>query len=111
MLDYILTEIQIPRCFQVLSDEGKRKDYDTWGATSDQMGGGAGASQDFGRHQNWNFTSSIDPEELFRKIFGQAGFQRGGQFGDYNEDFAESRFGFGAAQEVRNLFTFDVFSH
>ena len=73
------------------------------------MGGGAGASQDFGRHQNWNFTSSIDPEELFRKIFGQAGFQRGGQFGDFNEDFAESRFGFGAAQEVRNLFTYDDF--
>lgn len=64
------------------------------------MGGGQpgpGASQDFARHQNWNFQSSVDPEELFRKIFGQAGFQ-GGNFG---EEFAESRFGFGAAQEVK----------
>lgn len=59
-------------------------------------GPGAGAGQDFGRHQSWNFQSSVDPEELFRKIFGQAGFGGGG----FTEDFAESRFGFGAAQEV-----------
>lgn len=85
-----------------MSDDGKRKQFDTWGATSEQMGGGQGgpgASQDFSRHQNWNFQSSVDPEELFRKIFGQAGFQ-GGNFG---EEFAESRFGFGAAQEVKKL--------
>lgn len=89
--------------FQVLSDEGKRKEFDTWGATSDQMGGGqAGpsAGQDFSRHQSWNFQSSVNPEELFRKIFGDAGFKPGGSFGDFNEEFAESRFGFGAAQEV-----------
>lgn len=84
---------------QVLSDDGKRKQYDTWGATSDQMGGGQpgpGAGQDFSKHQNWNFQSSIDPEELFRKIFGQGGFSAG----NFSEDFAESRFGFGASQEV-----------
>lgn len=63
------------------------------------MGGGQpgpGADQDFSKHQNWNFQSSIDPEELFRKIFGQGGFSAG----NFNEDFAESRFGFGASQEV-----------
>lgn len=84
---------------KVLSDDGKRKQFDTWGATSEQMGGGQaspGAGPDFSRHQSWNFQSSVDPEELFRKIFGQGGFQ-GGNFG---EDYAESRFGFGAAQEV-----------
>ncbi|KAI9553965.1 hypothetical protein GHT06_019236 [Daphnia sinensis] len=96
---------EVSEAYEVLSDENKRKQFDTWGATSEQMGGGqAGpnAGQDFSRHQNWNFQSSIDPEELFRKIFGQAGFQ-GGNFG---EDFAESRFGFGAAQEMTMNLTF-----
>lgn len=57
---------------------------------------GHGPGPEYGAHQNWNFQSNIDPEELFRKIFGQGGFQSP-NFGD---DFAESRFGFGAAQEV-----------
>ncbi|XP_046639160.1 protein tumorous imaginal discs, mitochondrial-like isoform X2 [Daphnia pulicaria] len=96
---------EVSEAYEVLSDDGKRKQFDTWGATSEQMGGGQagpGASQDFSRHQNWNFQSSVDPEELFRKIFGQAGFQ-GGNFG---EEFAESRFGFGAAQEMTMNLTF-----
>jgi DnaJ family protein A protein 3 len=70
-----------------LSDDGKRKQFDTWGATSEQMGGGQagpGASQDFSRHQNWNFQSSV-------------------------EEFAESRFGFGAAQEVKYYFSDSIF--
>ena len=67
------------------------------------MGGGQGGPDvgpDFARHQSWNFQSSVDPEELFRKIFGQ-GFQNAG--GGFQEDYAESRFGFGAAQEVKKL--------
>jgi DnaJ family protein A protein 3 len=44
-----------------------------------------------------NFHSNIDPEELFRKIFGNAGFQGG--FSNFG-DFAESNFGFAAATEV-----------
>jgi len=90
---------EISEAYEVLSDDSKRKEYDTWGATSEQMGAGhpgQGAGQGFGAHQNWNFQSNIDPEELFRKIFGQGGFQAP-NFGD---DFAESRFGFGAAQEM-----------
>ena len=45
-----------------------------------------------------NFHSNIDPEELFRKIFGEAGFRTSGftNFGD----FAESNFGFAPASEV-----------
>jgi DnaJ family protein A protein 3 len=43
----------------------------------------------------------VDPEELFRTIFGQAGFKLGGQggFQDFN-DFAESKYGFAPATEV-----------
>ena len=48
-----------------------------------------------------NFHGSMDPEELFRTIFGQAGFRMGGQggFQDFN-DFAESKYGFAPATEV-----------
>lgn len=48
---------------------------------------------------NWQFQSNIDPEELFRKIFGDNFRSGGGSFG--GDEYAESQFGFGAAQEVR----------
>lgn len=95
---------EVSEAYEVLSDDGKRKEYDTWGATSEQMGMGGGrrpgasSQQDF--NQNWQFRSNVNPEELFRKIFGEAGFQSGG-FSDF-DDFAESKFGFGSAQEVRS---------
>ena len=46
-----------------------------------------------------NFHSNVDPEELFRKIFGEAGF---GGFGNFS-NFAESQYGFAAASEVRKV--------
>lgn len=45
--------------------------------------------------QHWEYQSTIDPEELFRKIFGDGGFSKS-SFGD----FAESQYGFGESQEV-----------
>lgn len=84
-----------------MGDDTKRKQYDTWGSTAEQMGAGPRpGSGPQGYSQNWQYQSNIDPEELFRKIFGEAGFRRSGGF----EDFAESNFGFGEAQEVRTLF-------
>lgn len=56
---------------------------------------GAGAD---GFNQQWSYQSTIDPEELFRKIFGDGFGSRGASNFD---DFAESSFGFGEAQEVR----------
>ena len=93
-----------------MSDNAKRKQYDQWGTTSDQMGGmggggggGGGSSSRAGFSGNeWQFRSSIDPEELFRKIFGDAGMKGG--FGDF-EDFSDG-YGFGAAQEVNFFFYF-----
>ncbi|XP_015440450.1 PREDICTED: protein tumorous imaginal discs, mitochondrial-like isoform X2 [Dufourea novaeangliae] len=95
---------EVSEAYEVLSDDTKRKEYDTWGTTSEQMGMGqaGGGTKNYG--QNWQFRSTINPEELFRKIFGEAGFQSNA-FSDY-EDFAESVFGFGAAQEVIMNLTF-----
>ncbi|CAB3225393.1 unnamed protein product [Arctia plantaginis] len=85
---------EVSEAYEILSDEGKRKQYDTFGTTSDHMGmGGTSGAEGF-THQ-WQYKSTIDPEELFRKIFGDAGFKS-----DAFSDFAESKFGFGAAQEV-----------
>ncbi|CAO1310593.1 unnamed protein product [Diamesa tonsa] len=102
---------EVSEAYEVLSDETKRKEYDTYGQTSEQMnregGGGFRPNAGYGPQgfsQNWQYRSTIDPEELFRKIFGDAGF-RGAQSGGF-EDFSESTFGFGGAQEVVMNITF-----
>lgn len=86
---------------QVLSDDTKRQEYDTWGATSEQMSraetNNRSSAEDF--MHRWNFKSNIDPEELFRKIFGDSGF-------DFKVDDSEhihNQYGFGNAQEVRTI--------
>ncbi|XP_058460049.1 protein tumorous imaginal discs, mitochondrial-like isoform X1 [Malaya genurostris] len=92
---------EVSEAYEVLSDETKRREYDTFGQTSEQMGRSGGAGQGpQGFSQNWQFRSTIDPEELFRKIFGDGGFKSG------FDDFSDSRFGFGGAQEVMMSLTF-----
>ena len=90
----------------MLSDETKRKNYDTYGMSGGEAFGGgaqdpfAGARArpsdpsgggDFRGYENYQ--SQVDPEELFRKIFGDA-FSRGG-FGNHEwaNDSSESQFG------------------
>ncbi|XP_011310004.1 protein tumorous imaginal discs, mitochondrial isoform X1 [Fopius arisanus] len=99
---------EVSEAYEILSDEAKRKEYDTWGTTSEQMGMGAnsggfpGGAEEAYKH-NWDFRASVNPEELFRKIFGEEGFKA--HFSD-QEDFADSRYGFGTAQEVIMNLTF-----
>ncbi|NWX20844.1 DNJA3 protein, partial [Aegotheles bennettii] len=65
---------------KVLSDEVKRKQYDAYGTASFDPGAtGAGAGR-----QYWSTGPSIDPEELFRKIFGEFS---GSSFGDFQSVF------------------------
>lgn len=77
-----------------------------YGQTSEQMGrAGTGAPHGpQGFSQNWQFRSTIDPEELFRKIFGDSNFRSQNM-----DDFAESQYGFGAAQEVMSINKFHMF--
>lgn len=56
----------------------KRKQYDTYG-TAGFDPGAAGA-----RQQYWAGGPSVDPEELFRKIFGEFS---GSPFGDFHTVF------------------------
>ncbi|XP_072750992.1 protein tumorous imaginal discs, mitochondrial isoform X2 [Anoplolepis gracilipes] len=97
---------EVSEAYEVLSDDTKRKEFDTWGATSEQMGMGMGNQSQRAKNynQHWQYRSSVNAEELFRKIFGDAGFQSGA-FHDF-EDFAETTYGFGAAQEVIMNLTF-----
>ncbi|XP_028670123.2 dnaJ heat shock protein family (Hsp40) member A3a isoform X2 [Erpetoichthys calabaricus] len=69
---------KLAEAYEVLSDEVKRKQYDTYG-TAGFDPGHAGSGQ-----HHWHSASSIDPEELFRKIFGE--FSASG-FGDFNRVF------------------------
>ncbi|XP_069762568.1 dnaJ homolog subfamily A member 3, mitochondrial-like isoform X2 [Narcine bancroftii] len=68
---------QVAEAYEVLSDEAKRKQYDMYGTA----GFDAGASKG---QQYWQSGSSIDPEELFRRIFGEFS---GSRFTDFNSVF------------------------
>ncbi|XP_029015327.1 dnaJ heat shock protein family (Hsp40) member A3a isoform X4 [Betta splendens] len=71
---------QLAEAYEVLSDEVKRKQYDTYGSA------GFDAGQAGGGHHYWTGqTSNVNPEELFRKIFGE--FSGGRGFGDFNAIF------------------------
>lgn len=89
--DFLRLLRPFPVFMQVLSDEGKRKQYDTYGSAGFEAGQAGG-----GQHYWSGQTSSMNPEELFRKIFGEFSGARG--FGDFNGIFDQP-------QEVRHLQT------
>ncbi|XP_012936716.1 dnaJ homolog subfamily A member 3, mitochondrial [Aplysia californica] len=96
---------EVSEAYEVLSDEGRRRDYDAFGMAGQgarQQPGGF-RSQQQGFHGFENFQSQMDPEELFRKIFGSAGL---GGFGFSNQDFEGSMDGFAPASELMMDLTF-----
>lgn len=70
---------EVAEAYEVLGDDSKRQQYDTLGSSG------------FSGGQGWpggGFSGqSIDPEELFRKIFGEFGGR--GTAGGYGNDFRE----------------------
>lgn len=68
---------------KVLSDEVKRKQYDTYGAAGFDPNRAGQNQQQYYRTGG----TSIDPEELFRKIFGE--FTGGMHFGNIHNMFEQ----------------------
>uniref|UniRef100_A0A7N8YHG5 DnaJ heat shock protein family (Hsp40) member A3a n=1 Tax=Mastacembelus armatus TaxID=205130 RepID=A0A7N8YHG5_9TELE len=73
---------QLAEAYEVLSDDVKRKQYDTYGSAGFDAGQAGG-----GQHYWSGQASGMDPEELFRKIFGE--FSGGRGFGDFNAIFSQ----------------------
>ncbi|XP_015667441.1 dnaJ homolog subfamily A member 3, mitochondrial [Protobothrops mucrosquamatus] len=71
---------QLAEAYEVLGDEVKRKQYDTYGTADFGFGSGSAGSGQQYRHTG----PTIDPEELFRKIFGE--FSQS-PFGDFSTIF------------------------
>ncbi|XP_060767353.1 dnaJ heat shock protein family (Hsp40) member A3b [Neoarius graeffei] len=70
---------KLAEAYEVLSDEVKRKQYDTYGS--------AGPSASGAGQQYWQAGTTIDPEELFRKIFGEFAGAQG--FGNFSSVFEQ----------------------
>ena len=86
---------EIAEAYEVLSDDSKRAQFDTFGSSSGP-GGGSGGQNPFGggfgpRGQGgfrqaggrqggvrWEYQSNVNPEELFKQIFGEFNRARGG---------------------------------
>ena len=91
----------------MLSDETKRKNYDAYGMGGDPFSSGsqessypgassynrtAGANQGGFRGYEY-YQARVDPEELFRKIFGDAFRQGGFANHDWMDEPNENQFG------------------
>ncbi|XP_073318869.1 dnaJ homolog subfamily A member 3, mitochondrial-like isoform X2 [Pagrus major] len=74
---------KLAEAYEVLSDEVKRKQYDTYGAAGFDPNRAGASQQQYYRAGGTN----IDPEELFRKIFGE--FTGGMHFGNINNMFEQ----------------------
>lgn len=72
---------KLAEAYETLSDELKRKQYDTYGSAGPSASG-------TGQQQYWRGSANVDPEELFRKIFGE--FAGGRGFGDINSMFDQT---------------------
>uniref|UniRef100_A0A1A7XZE8 DnaJ homolog subfamily A member 3, mitochondrial n=1 Tax=Iconisemion striatum TaxID=60296 RepID=A0A1A7XZE8_9TELE len=72
---------KLAEAYEVLSDEVKRRQYDTYGAAGFDPNRAEAGQQQYYRAGG----TTIDPEELFRKIFGE--FTGGMGFGDINNMF------------------------
>ncbi len=57
----------VAEAYEVLTDEEKRKNYDLYGTVASTIGGQSKGPQRPYYHQNYN------SEELYNKIFGEAG--------------------------------------
>jgi len=97
--------------YEYLGDEQKRQQYDTFGTAGQNMGGGAGGFNPFQGGGNpfqsagnpFGGGQSIDPEELFRSIFGD--FNKSARSGG-EEDSDGGIFGQGPSKQLNISLSF-----
>ncbi|XP_066286567.1 dnaJ homolog subfamily A member 3, mitochondrial-like isoform X1 [Branchiostoma lanceolatum] len=77
---------EVAEAYEILGDDQKRREYDTFGSAG--AFGGTGASTGHGFSQS-QWSTNIDPEELFRRVFSE--FSNQGRGGFQGFDF-ESQF-------------------
>jgi len=84
--------------YESLGDEDKRATYDSYGASGPSFGEARGPAQGTSGYQTnyQNYHGNIDPEELFKKMFG--GFDN--PFSDAGPAFQETFFGSQASKQV-----------
>ena len=85
----------------MLSDTRKREEYDQFGPSKE--GRSAGATAD--RQHAWQYHSQRSAEQLFRDLFGD--FDPFKSYANGRSGFAESAYGYDAAQQVAMNITFE----
>ena len=115
----------------MLSDDSKRAEFDSFGSGSSSAGQGtggggfnprgfdnfrqkAGGQNPFGKtgrrgQTEWNYQSNVDPEELFRTIFGEFTRRQGGPRAGFQNPFDElfNNFQFRGGQETEASISFN----
>jgi DnaJ family protein A protein 3 len=126
----------VSEAYEVLSDDRKKADYDSFGAggggstkarrgdgdgfggfgpqgfenfrqKANESGGGRDPRQRSGRAE-WNYQSNVNPEELFRTIFGEFSRRAGARPGQAQSPFDEifNNFNFRGGQETETTISF-----
>ncbi|XP_019625362.1 PREDICTED: dnaJ homolog subfamily A member 3, mitochondrial-like [Branchiostoma belcheri] len=78
---------EVAEAYEILGDDQKRREYDTFGSAG--AFGGAGASTGHGFSQS-QWSTNVDPEELFRRVFSEfSNAGRGFQGFDFESQFEQ----------------------
>jgi DnaJ family protein A protein 3 len=89
---------EVSEAYEVLGDDKKRQEYDMFGTTGNNAGPQpGGGSSGFGSSGGFQYQSTVDPEELFRTIFGDA-FRQGRDFENMSDFEEEGARGFEVTQ-------------
>ena len=97
---------EVSEAYECLSDDAKRKQYDAFGGDFSGAGGGGGGFGPMGADGfggAWNFRSTVDPEELFKTIFGEHSWRTSTGGGGASSGFGgqqEVKFDFGQQQQA-----------